>query len=136
MIIIDCKLTFWVICMAHFLRDNNNKSKFVVPSIFVFFCVLRYLSGDLRLPTLQLENCFIILRTLREKAIFGQMVIVFVPQIKHLNYSLSTGHSRRDWETTEKMMNWLSLFELSVEKCQSLYLESSENILLLVSIYL
>ena len=98
--------------------------------------MLRYLSGDLRLPTLQLENCFIILRTLREKAIFGQMVIVFVPQIKHLNYSLSTGHSRRDWETTEKMMNWLSLFELSVEKCQSLYLESSENILRLVSIYL
>ena len=80
-----------------------------------FFCVLRYLSGDLRLPTLQLENCFIILRTLREKAIFGQMVIVFVPQIKHLNYSLSTGHSRRDWETTEKMIAiWTICWEMPV----------------------
>ena len=70
-------------------------------------------------------NCFIIFRMLRERRLlfmWSNGIIVFVPQIKHLNYSLSTGHSRRDWKTTEKMMDLLSPFELSVEKYASHFL--------------
>lgn len=54
-----------------------------------------------------------------------------------MNYSLSTGHSRRDWKTTEKMMDLLSPFELSVEKYASHFFTLRATVfLLLVSIYL
>jgi hypothetical protein len=54
-----------------------------------------------------------------------------------LNYSLSTGHSRRDWKTTEKMMDLLSPFELFVEKYASHFFTLRATVfLLLVSIYL
>jgi hypothetical protein len=72
------------------------------------------------------------LRERRLLFIWSNGIIVFVPQIKHLNYSLSTGHSRRDWKTTEKMMDLLSPFELSVEKYASHFFTLRATVFLLL----